>query len=280
MVGRDNPAIQFLTEEDVYGFQTPTVRRTLDLASMRTSQQVAQYVALKKIGFDVSLVPGEVLIDDIVCLEPNADGTDCVTWSPSHDVLQAADKITAVEGEPIGTVDDLSKVLDGRKPGDVVSMTIERPGEGELEVDVELTASPDDPDRTIVGFYPFDTATVELPFELSIDPKSIGGPSAGLAFTLTLIDEFTEGELTGGNNIAVTGTINLDGTVGAIGGLRQKASAVSQAGVDVFIVPAAQGEKDIAAAQEAGGDDLTIIPVKTLDEALAALRELGGDPLP
>ena len=81
-------------------------------------------------------------------------------------------------------------------------------------------------------------------------------------------------------SIAVTGTIELDGTVGAIGGLRQKASAVAQAGVDVFIVPAAQGEDDIAAARRAGGDDLEIITVATIEDALAVLEALGGDPIP
>ena len=131
-----------------------------------------------------------------------------------------------------------------------------------------------------VGFYPFDTATVELPFELSIDTQSIGGPSAGLAFTLTLIDELTRGELTPPGGVAVTGTMALDGAVGPIGGLRQKASAVAQTGVATFIVPAAQGDDDIAAAEKAAGGDLDIIPVSTLDEALAALKELGGDPLP
>jgi PDZ domain-containing protein len=171
-------------------------------------------------------------------------------------------------------------VLEGKSPGDVVSMRIERPDVGELDVEVELTAAPDEPERTIVGFYPFDTSTVDLPFELSIDTQSIGGPSAGLAFTLTLIDELTDGELTGGGDVAVTGTIQLDGSVGPIGGLRQKASAVSQAGVDVFIVPAAQGEKDIAAAREAVGDGVEIMPVATLDEALAALASIGGDPIP
>ena len=68
--------------------------------------------------------------------------------------------------------------------------------------------------------------------------------------------------------------------MGAIGGLRQKASAVAQNGVDVFLVPAAQSESDIAAAREAGGDDLEIIVVATLEEALDALAALGGDPLP
>jgi PDZ domain-containing protein len=280
LVGKDEPAIEFLTKEDVFGFRTPSQRRTLDLASMRTSEQVSQYVALQRIGYDVSLVLGEVLIEDIVCLVPNAEGTECETWSPSDAVLDPGDKILAVDGEPIATTDDLTAVLDGKSPGDVVSMQIERPDAGQLDVEVELTAAPDEPERTIVGFYPFDTATVDLPFELSIDTESIGGPSAGLAFTLTLIDELTEGELTGGGEIAVTGTIQLDGTVGPIGGLRQKASAVAQMGVDVFIVPAAQGEDDIAAARDAVGGEVEIIPVTTLDEALAALESIGGDPIP
>ena len=280
LVGRNEPAIEFLTAEDVNGFRTPSQRRTLDLASMRTSEQVAQYVALKRIGYDVSIVPGDVLIEDMVCLEPSDDGNECVTWSPSDKVLDPGDRILAIDDEPIGTVDDLSAILEDKQPGDVVAMTIRRPEDGELTVDVELTASPDDPDRTIVGFYPFDTASVELPFELSIDTQSIGGPSAGLAFTLTLIDELTPGELTPPGGVAVTGTMALDGAVGPIGGLRQKASAVAQTGVDTFIVPAAQGEEDIAAAKKAAGKDLNIIPVSTLDEALAALEQLGGEPLP
>jgi len=95
---------------------------------------------------------------------------------------------------------------------------------------------------------------------------------------LTLIDELSPGELTGSTQVAVTGAINLDGSVGAIGGLRQKASAVDQAGIEVFLVPAAQREDDIEAAR-AAAPDLQIIPVATLDEALEALVDLGGDPI-
>ena len=74
---------------------------------MRTSEQVAQYVALKRIGFDVSIVPGDVVIEDMVCLVASEDGNECVTWSPSDTVLDPGDRILAIEGEPIGTVDDL-----------------------------------------------------------------------------------------------------------------------------------------------------------------------------
>ena len=280
LIGRDEPAIQFLTNEEKYGVQTPQQRRTFALESMRTSEQVAQFIALQRVGYDVEVVPGDVLIEAMVCLAADEDGTECVTWSPSDAVLDPGDRIIEVAGQPIDGVEDLSRILAGMQPGDLVEMQIERPEAGILEVEVELTVAPDDPDRTIVGFYPFDTRRVELPFDLDIDTGSIGGPSAGLAFTLTLIDELTPGELTGGGRVAVTGTIELDGSVGAIGGLRQKASAVAQAGVDVFLVPAAQSEEDLAAARRAGGDDLQIIPVATLEEAIVALEALGGDPIP
>jgi Lon-like protease len=272
----------------VFGYRSPTQRRTLDLEAMRTSEQVAQYVALKRLGYDAQVVLGKVLIQDMVCLVESADPTDadgCETWSPSDEVLDPGDTILEVDGVAVATVEDLSAQLAGRKPGDMVPLLIERPradrsGSDQLSVEVELTVSPEEPDRTIVGFMPFDTASVELPFEVDIDTAAVGGPSAGLAFTLTLIDELTEGELTGGRNIAVTGTIQLDGTVGPIGGLRQKASAVAQVGVDYFLVPTGQGPDDIARAQAVVGDDVELIPVGTVDEALAVLERLGGDPIP
>ena len=279
VVGRDEPAVEFLTEEEKFGFQTPQQRRVFGLESMRTSEQIAQYVALKAVGYDVTIVPGDVLISEMVCLVANDEGTECLESSPSDEVLDPGDRLLEVDGIPLSNVDDLSAALADKEPGDTVEIKLERPEVGELTVTVELTSASDEPDRTIVGFLPFDTRRVELPFELDIDTGRIGGPSAGLAFTLTLIDELTPGELTGGQNIAITGTIGLDGTVGAIGGLRQKASAVAQAGVDVFLVPAAQGEEDIEKARQAGGDGLRIIPVATVDEALAALEELGGEPI-
>lgn len=280
VLGRDDPAVQFLTKEEKFGVQTPQQRRTFALESMRTSEQVAEFVALQRTGYNVKLLPGDVLIEAMVCLEPNDDGTECVTWSPSDSVLDPGDRIIEVDGEKIDGVEDLSRLLAGRESGDLVPMKIDRPGGGTIDVQVELTTSPDDPSRTIVGFYPFDTRRVELPFELGIDTGSIGGPSAGLAFTLTIIDELTPGELTGGGSVAVTGTMELDGTVGAIGGLRQKASAVAQSGVHLFIVPESQGPDDIAAARLSGGDDLEIVTVSTLEEALAVLAERGGDPIP
>jgi PDZ domain-containing protein len=155
----------------------------------------------------------------------------------------------------------------------------ERQGSGEpVTVEVELTSMPDEPDRTLVGFVPLDTSTVDLPFEVDISSGEIGGPSAGLAFTLTLLDELTPGELTGGTVVGVTGTIDEEGNVGPIGGLRQKTTAVKAAGADVFIVPAGQSEADLAAARKEAGD-MPVVAVATLDDALRALADLGGNGL-
>jgi PDZ domain-containing protein len=118
---------------------------------------------------------------------------------------------------------------------------------------------------------------VQLPFTVNFETDEIGGPSAGLSFTLALIDNLTQGELVPPQGVAVTGTIEDDGTVGAIGALVQKSIAVKKSGVKYFLVPTAQGPDDIAAAQAAVGPAVKILPVATLDEALAALIEIGGD---
>ena len=273
------PAIDFLTHDEKYGTQTPSERRGISLQMMRTSSQVAQYVALRALGYtDATIQPGNVVVAQLVCLEAAEDGS-CARSAPADAVLDPGDTLLRADGVTLETVDDLVARLEGKEPGETVQLDIERQGAGERSVEVELIASPDDPQRTIIGFIPFDTATVDLPFEIAIDTGAIGGPSAGLAFTLTLIDELSPGDLTGGVDVAVTGEIQLDGTVGAIGGLAQKVAAVKQMRIDHFLVPAAQGEEQLARARAIAGDDLEIIPVATLDEALAALERIGGEPL-
>jgi PDZ domain-containing protein len=280
--GRNDPAIDFLTTEDKFGVRTPSQRREFNLQMMRTAEQEAQYVALTTLGYDVEITPGEVIVQDVLCKTPGDDG-ECDEWFPSDEQIDPADRILEADGVALESVEDLSALLAAKEPGDTVELRIDRPGEGESTVTVELSASPDDPARTIVGFVPFDTRAITLPFEVDIRTDDIGGPSAGLAFTLAMIDELSPGDLTGSQDVAVTGTIALDGSVGAIGGLTQKVSAVHQNGVKVFLVPASQAELDdperLQRLKDAGRGEVEIIPVATLDEALAVLEELGGDPL-
>ena len=283
LAGRNDAAVRFITTEDKFGTRTPSQRTEINLQSMRTAEQEAQYVALTALGLDAEITPGQVVVEEMLCLTPSEDGTVCEEYFPSDEQVDPADTILEADGRELGSVDDLVEALAGKKAGDSVELVIDRPGEGEQTVTVVLSESPDEPGRAIVGFRPFDTRVVNLPFEVDIRTDDIGGPSAGLAFTLALIDQLSPGQLSGGRNVAVTGTIGLDGSVGAIGGLAQKVSAVHQNGVDVFLVPASQVElgdpEQMQTLIDAGRGEVEIIPVATLDEALAVLEGLGGDPL-
>ena len=275
---RNEPEVRFLTSEEKFGSQTPSQRRTIALQMMRTSSQVAQYVALTLAGYEPEQVKGPVQIEQMLCID--IEGQRCLEYVPSAAQLDEGDTIVSVDGTDIETIDDLTAALEDNDPGDTVAVTVDRVDVGEVDVEVELMESPDEAGKGIIGFVPFDTTSVRLPFEIAFDTGEIGGPSAGLAFTLTLLDELTEGDLLGGADVAVTGTMQLDGSVGPIGGLPQKVSAVRQAGIEHFIVPAGQSAADMASAREIAGDEVELIVVANVDEALVALERLGGDPLP
>ena len=130
-------------------------------------------------------------------------------------------------------------------------------------------AADDDPERAIIGIRDLEERFVDFdfPIDVTIDSGNVGGPSAGLAFTLAVLDVLTPGELTGGHRVAVTGTMALDGTVGPVGGGAQKAITVRDGGYEAFLVPSDELEEVKAAV----GDDLEVIAVDTLAEALEAL---------
>ena len=118
-----------------------------------------------------------------------------------------------------------------------------------------------------MGIIVADAATFDLPVDVSIDAGSIGGPSAGLAFALGIVDELGD-DIDHGRTVVVTGELALDGTVLPIGGIKQKTIGAKEAGADIFIVPDANAEEARKYA-----DGLEIVAVSTFDEALAALRE-------
>jgi Lon-like protease len=265
------------TYKERYGTSTPTEQQRLGYQSMTTAKQIAEYVAYTRLGLDASFVYGDIIIEELVCLENPGPMSACKQ-------LQLGDTITTLDGEPTPTLLDLAPLMADKKPGDIVTLTIKPANlpEGSSLEDVkriQLIADPDTPTRPIIGFIPADTRTVQLPFEVDIDTDQIGGPSAGLAFTLALLDELTPGDLMGGVKVAATGTIEEDETVGAIGALAQKAVAVKAAGVKVFLVPKGQSEEELADARRAVGPSVRIEPVADLTEALAILESLGGSGL-
>ena len=265
------------TKIERFGERSPVEQRRLGFQAMVGAKQIAEYVALKRLGYEVALNYGSVVVEQVICDDDPTPDSACK-------VLNPGDVIESLAGTPTPTLDVLVKAMEGRRVGDVVELVVNtlnsNPTETRRTEKVRLIASPDDPKRTIIGIVPADTRTVDVPFEVDISTDSIGGPSAGLAFTLALLDELTPGNLMGTAEVAATGTIAEDGVVGAIGALRQKAVAVEQNGADVFLVPKSQTAEEIASARAAVGSSLTIIPVGTLDEALAALKKYGGGSLP
>ena len=107
---------------------------------------------------------------------------------------------------------------------------------------------------------------------MNIDLRQVGGPSGGLAFTLAVLDVLTPGELTGGVPIGVTGTIDLDGNVGPVGGVAQKTATVRRAGAKLFLVPS----DEYTEARAHAGKGLRVARADTLDQALAVLATLPG----
>jgi PDZ domain-containing protein len=193
---------------------------------------------------------------------------------PVKDFLQPGDVITKIDGAPIELAEDIGEEVQPHQPGDTIEVTFERGDEALTEaIPLSQTTNADGSTRTVLGVTPVTRAYDLLldPYKITIDTGSVGGPSAGLAFTLTLIDELTPGELTGGQVVAVTGQINADASVSPVGGVKQKAIAAHRKGAVAMIVPV-----DEEAEARANADGMPVYGVKDLDGALAVLQGIGG----
>lgn len=281
ILGWIDPYVTVQTPRERFGDQTPSSTRRLGFQAMYSAKQIAEYVASKKLGLDAELIQGAIIVEQVICDDAPPKNAACT-------VLDVGETIIAINGIAVKTLADLAEQMKTVAVGDVVSLSVipydvnaTKPDPKKAEKrEVAVMESPDTPGRPIIGFVPADTRTVQLPFEVDIATTDIGGPSAGLAFTLALLDELSPGNLMGDERVAATGTIREDGTVGAIGALVQKAVAVRESGARVFLVPAGQSPEEIADAKKAAGSSVRIISVSTLDDALAELEKLGGQPLP
>jgi PDZ domain-containing protein len=251
--------------KQVLGTQTPAANDRLNQVLMRQSKDSAVLVALEKLGYIVTPTPTGALIEDVQ------------QGSPADGVIQIGDTIVAVDGQPVASSDQLVPLLGSHKPGDKVTISIEDPNNQRHDATVTLGNHPDKPGTGFLGVTPGDRLSYpSLPFDVSINSQQIGGPSAGLAFTLGLLDQLTPGDLTGGKHVAATGTISDDGTVGEIGGIQQKVAAVHNAHVPYFLVPV----ENAPDAQKVAPPDVQIVPVHTVDDALNFLKSIGGSGLP
>jgi PDZ domain-containing protein len=188
--------------------------------------------------------------------------------SPAAKVLQGGDAIVEIDGTAVQTVEDIRSAITVHSPGETVAMTIERDG-SKRDVTVGTVDAKDGSHRPVVGITAFSRQATFRGIKVSIgvNPEDVGGPSAGLAFALAIVDRMTDGELTGGRTVASTGTIDGFGKVGPIGGIQQKIAGAKQAGATVFLVPA----EDCADAVDVAPSSMTLVRVSTLHEAVTSL---------
>ena len=231
-------------------------RRRQNLRQMDRSQEVAAAVALRELDYDVDAEPEGALVVAVA------------TDAPAAGKLEPTEVIVAVDGAPVRTPDDLRRLIAKRKPGDTVRLRV-RAGGATRVVEVGTIESPQEPGRPIVGIQVEQFADIKLPIGVEIDLGGVGGPSAGLAFALDVVEEL-RGDVDRGLRVAVTGELELDGGVLPIGGVKQKVIGARRSGADVFLVPA--GDNAVEARRHAG--DLRIIPVESFRQALRALATL------
>ncbi len=196
--------------------------------------------------------------------------------SPSYNVLQPQDQITAVDGGAVTDFTSLQASLKNSLPGQVVVVRVLR-SQKSVDVKVKLAANAQVGKQGFLGIGAQERP--KAPFTISISLANIGGPSAGLMFTLGILDKLTPGGLTAGRFIAGTGTMEVDdnkGTVGAIGGILLKMIAAKAQGASVFLVPADNCPEALTRVPEG----LALAKVSTLEDAVKALETLsaGGTP--
>jgi Lon-like protease len=218
---------------------------------MDHSKETATVVALREVGYDIE--PSGVRI------------TQVVSGAPADGKLKAGDEILTADGRAVDSIEEVRKVITSHKPGERVDFRVKR-DKDERTVSVEVQEVESEPR---VGILLHDLFP-DLPVKVTIETQNnIGGPSAGLMFTLSIIDKLTSEDLTGGRRIAGTGAIDLDGSVLPVGSVDEKLIAVHRFGVTTFLIPADNCDE----VRGQVPDGVRLVKVAKLDDALRYLRD-------
>jgi len=257
--------------EEVLGGRTAVEDRRINQQLMEDSKMVALVVAFQRVGLPAEVTGSGARIEQL------AEG------GAAQSVLREGEIITAIDGRAVEVAADVSVALGGRPAGTPVEVTV-RDGDDatrERTATVVLGANEEDPNRGFLGVL-ITTAdfAADLPADVELDSGQVIGPSAGLAWTLGVIDRLTPGRLDGGKRVVVTGTMDLDGRVGPIGGLPQKVAAAKEFGASLFLYPASSDPRDVRRMRDIAGDDLRVEPVDSIDDALGILAPDGLTPPP
>lgn len=219
-------------------------------ADFKTSEDSAQYAALGYLKYPEAITVATVT-------DPG----------PSAGKLKAGDAIDAVDRTPVANVEQFTSLLKNTKPGQVVTIDYRRKNEPPGVAEITLGTNKDR-DYGFMGVAVQDAPWA--PFTVDFNLANIGGPSAGLMFSLAVVDKLTTGDLAGSTFVAGTGTISVDGKVGPIGGITHKMAAARSAGATVFLVPA----KNCYEAMSDVPSGLKLVKVETLASAVDALHAM------
>jgi PDZ domain-containing protein len=252
MANRD---VQLLPRAQLYpDEQSPTDIDKENVALMDRSKETATVVALREVGYRIQPSGVEV--------------TQVVSGAPADGKLLAGDKIRQADGHAVASIEQVRKAINRHRVGERVAFRVDR-GRTQKDVSVQVQAADNQPRVGILlrDLFP------ELPVKVSIQTQNnIGGPSAGLMFTLSIIDKLTPGDLTSGRRIAGTGEIGLDGAVLPVGGVAEKLIAVHRLGVTTFFIPA----DNCAGVRGQVPDGVRLVKVSTIGDALRFLRDPKG----
>ena len=279
---------------DVVGCLSDTDNQQFNTDLMQQSQNDAKYVALTHLGYDVQVSPARLTV------------IEACQGVPAYGKLRVGDRIVAVDGKDVTQLSEVGAAVQSHAVGSDVAFTVERDSKRVDETVTTGKASKDRrtcipagaTDRTeaesttsgseagkggseaskpipCVGIVTQSFVDYTFPVQIDINTQRVGGPSAGLAFTLAIIDDLTPGSLTGGKRVAVTGTISPDGKVGPVGGVQQKAITAKTNDVQLMLVPKSE-VKDA----KAGAGGVRVVGVDTIDDALRALEQAGGARVP
>ena len=226
--------------------------------AMRASQGAAVRAAARELGLQVSTV-------SVAELAPQ---------SPARGLLEVGDVLTSVDGTDVRDGAELRELITSREPGEPARLGYTRDGRSRTATVTTREAAGQDGEPVAVIGVVTEEEPVEVPFDVAISLEEVGGPSAGLMFTLGILDKLGPESLTGGKHIAGTGEISADGRVGPIGGIDHKLVAAARKGVDAFLVPSQNCEEAVDGAPPG----LQLVDVGTLSDALAGLAAVrAGD---
>ena len=240
---------------------TPEELSQISIQNMKTSENVAIAVALTYIGYDIG---------------SKGDGVSVVGIlddSPVKDKLLKGDVLNSINGEEISSATEFIATLRRYQIGDFVTIGLERDFDGEtknIEVETKLIEHIEYEGEPMVGFLATTiNERFDFPFEVDIKTGNVGGPSAGLMMALNVYNNLIPEDITNSLVVAGTGTIEIDGSVGPVGGIKQKVIAAKRAGAKLILVPTANFEEAIPMASES----TAIVAIDSFEEALKVISE-------